>query len=197
MKEKIVEYGTTHNVTVIDSNKSLITVVADDIKEGFLLMFHDMKILPEKGDRGKIIFERNSKRGYWKLYPFFKLTAENVHNIFMNCLFTDDEPTDDYKHGEGVKLNVGFHPQRLAESTDNIIQMLEMLPDEFRKSGKGGGWSFLNMCFDKNKNQWADLHQTVDELLSLGIAIGKLEFLTPRDMWKVMPGGMPYIIYND
>jgi len=56
--------------------------------------------------------------------------------------------------------------------------------------------SFLNMCIDKNGNQWADLHRTMDELVALGIATGKLSFLIPREMWSILPGGMPYLIVN-
>jgi hypothetical protein len=50
------------------------------------------------------------------------------------------------------------------------------------------------MCQDKEDHQWTDFHQTMDELVCLGTAIGKLEYLMPREMWNVLPGGMPYIV---
>ena len=125
-----------------------------------------------------------------------KLNSENVHNTFMNCLFKDGEPTETHTIGEGVKLKVGFHPERLKEAEPLIVEMLDGLPDAFKKTG-GGGWSFLNMCNDKEENQWADLHQTMDELVALGTASGKMAFLLPRDMWEVLPGGMPYLVVNN
>lgn len=124
-----------------------------------------------------------------------KLTSEKVHEVFMNCLFKEDESTENHKIGEGVKTKVGFHPERLKESESTIVELLEELPTEFKKTG-GGGWSFLNMCNDKNGNQWTGLHQSMDELVALGNATGKLSFQLPREMWDVLPGGMPYLVIN-
>ena len=33
----------------------------------------------------------------------------------------------------------------------------------------------------------------MQELLLLGLAIEKIEYLLPREMWSILPGGMPYI----
>lgn len=111
----------------------------------------------------------------------------------MNCLFKDGERTEIHIVGEGVQMKVGFHPERLKESEPIISEMLKDLPDSFQKTG-GGGMSFLNMGEDKEGNQWADLHRTMDELVSLGNATGKTQFLMPKEMWDVLPGGMPYIV---
>jgi hypothetical protein len=123
------------------------------------------------------------------------LTAEKVNNLFLKCLFTEGENTEPHIIGEGIMKKVGFNPERLKENEPLIIEMLNDLPDSFKKEG-GGGMSFLNMCQDKNGNQWADLHQTMDELVCLGNAIGKLSFLMPREMWSILPGGMPYLLIN-
>jgi len=124
-----------------------------------------------------------------------KLTAKNVHDVFMNCLFKEDESTENHKVGNGVMTKVSFHPQRLSEKESDIIEMLNDLPDEFKKTG-GGGWSFLNMCIDKNGNQWGE-HSNIDELIILGNTIGKVSFQLPREMWSILPGGMPYVVIND
>jgi len=122
------------------------------------------------------------------------LTAENVISIFENCLMTvDDENIFDIVMGEGIMGNANFNPERLKGNEQFICDMLNDLPDSFKKDG-GGGMSFLNMCQDKNDRQWADLHQTMDMLVCLGNSIGKLSFLMPRDMWSMLPGGMPYIV---
>lgn len=122
-----------------------------------------------------------------------KLTAENVNHIFLECMFEQGESTKNYILGQGVITNVGFHPERLKKNEQNVYEMLAQLPDEFKKS-VGGGMSFLNMCNDKDGNQWSDLHATMDQLVTLGISLNKVQFLMPREMWSVLPGGMPYIV---
>lgn len=124
-----------------------------------------------------------------------KLTSENVHDTFINCLFKDGESTENYIIGEGVVTKAGFHPERLKESESLIDEMLNDLPDDFKKTG-GGGMSFLNLCKDKEGNQWTDFHKTMDELVMLSNASGKLSFLMPREMWSVLPGGMPYVVVS-
>lgn len=124
------------------------------------------------------------------------LTSENVNEIFLKCLFDKGENHDKYTIGEGVKLKVGFHPGRLKENETKISEMLNELPSSFKKSG-GGGWSFLNLVEDKNGKQWTDLHERADQLVALGTASGKMSYLMPRDMWRNLPGGMPYIVVND
>lgn len=125
-----------------------------------------------------------------------KLNATAVHDTFMKCLFNDGEPTDPHVVAEGVQLRVGFNPERLKDAEPAIVEMLNDLPDQFKEGG-GGGWSFLNMCNDKDDNQWADLHQTMDELVTLGVAIGKVSFQLPRELWSVLPGGMPYVVIKN
>lgn len=125
-----------------------------------------------------------------------QLTAVNVKNVLLECLFNDGEDTTQHVIGEGIKNTVGFHPDRLKDNTENIISMLSELPNQFKQSG-GGGWTFLNACNTKDGIQWADLHQSIDELIILGNAIGKVSFQFPREMWKNLPGGMPYFIVKD
>ena len=119
-----------------------------------------------------------------------KLTVENVHKVVLDCLFKDDEPKESFKVGEGVMHKLGFHPDRLAAHEADIISMLDELPDEFKESF-GGGWSFLNACMTKDGVQWGE-HHDIDELIILGNAIGMVKFTLPKEMWSVLPGGMPY-----
>jgi hypothetical protein len=123
------------------------------------------------------------------------LTAKKVNEIFLECLFKEGENTENHIIGEGIMHKIGFNPERLKANETKIIEMLNDLPDSFKKDG-GGGMSFLNMCQDKENNQWTGLHQTMDELVCLGKAIGKLSFLLPKEMWSVLPGGMPYILIS-
>ncbi len=134
------------------------------------------------------------------------ISSQQVHEIMLDCLFTEEEmPTDVTDHAdlpegaivaEGVIRPFAFHGGRLESHRDEVTKMLQGLPIEFRDAehGGGGGWSFLNACNDANDVQWTSFHQTMDELFVLGIGLGLAAWLMPRDMWKVLPGGMPYVV---
>lgn len=118
------------------------------------------------------------------------LTAKNVETIFLDCLFRDGEDTSTAKIVDGVVSKFGFHPARVETHKSEIAELLDGLPDEFR-ADKGGGWSFLNACVTKNGDQWGE-HRNIEQLLALGIASDQAKILMPRELWGMMPGGMPY-----
>ena len=119
------------------------------------------------------------------------INPDLVESVFVDCLFKKDEDQSGHVKAEGITMSVGFHPGRLEGNRAKIKEWLSSLPDEF-KTSKGGGWSFLNACNDKDGNQWTGLHQRMEQLFLLGIGIGKVKCLMSREMWAVLPGGMPY-----
>ena len=126
-----------------------------------------------------------------------ELTAQNVNDVFRFCMFKDDElenikGSDDFILGDGVRVRVGFHPERLKQSKENIKELLSHLSPAFMTTEQGGkGSSFLNACMTKDGVQWGE-HVNVDELLMLGLASGFINYCLPRDKWYIFPGGMPY-----
>lgn len=126
------------------------------------------------------------------------LTPQKVNDTFMFCLFKDDEPKTTYLPAPGITTNIGFHPGRIAEKRADIVAMLDELPVQFKEesAGGGGGWSFLQACEDKHGNQWTGMHRTMEQLFQLGIAAGVASYLMPREMWAMLPGGMPYIVVH-
>lgn len=121
-----------------------------------------------------------------RLYP------DIVDSTFNTCLFLTGEDPAKMVRVEGIK-EVQFHTDRLKNLEAEIIAMLNELPDKFKKSS-GGGWSFLEACNDKHGEQWTGLHQHMEQLFLLGIGIGKVKSLFPRDFWPALPGGMPYYV---
>lgn len=117
------------------------------------------------------------------------LTSENVQRIFKDCVSYGP----DIIPVEGVRMKASFSVKKLATHVNEITEMLEQLPDKSHE-GKGDGWTFLNMCIDKSGQQWTDFHTVCDMLVCLGLAIGQLSFVLPRELWKIFPGGMPYIV---
>jgi hypothetical protein len=121
------------------------------------------------------------------------LSAERVNAIFGDVLFKDGEDTTNHIKAEGVMQTFGFNPERLKAHEAEIAEMLDELPDQFKASA-GGGWSFLNACDDKHGRQWTGMHATMEQLFALGVGTGKAQLLMPREMWEVLPGGMPYYV---
>jgi len=119
------------------------------------------------------------------------LNPQKVHTIFTSCLFTDGENAEDHVAVEGITMNVGFHPGRLQAQKPKIEEMLGELPSSFQQE-IGGGMSFLGACNDKYDNLWTGSHQTMQELFLLGMGIGRVVCILPRELWTSLPGGMPY-----
>ena len=124
-----------------------------------------------------------------------KLTAANVHQVALDCLFTEDEPLFPRIEVDGVVSRMGFKPSKIDEHYDDIVSMLQQLPDPFQQS-IGGGWSFLQGCMTKDDEQWGE-QPDVGLLFCLGIAAGRGVYPLPRTMWYVLPGNVPYFMVTD
>ena len=120
-----------------------------------------------------------------------KLSSENVSQVFTDCLFNKGEDTVGYIKAEGITATFGFHPTRLENHKQDITDMLNDLPNEF-KEGHGKGSSFVNACNDKYGEQWTGLHEVMEQLFVLGIAIGKVTCLLPKEKWYTLPYKLPY-----
>jgi hypothetical protein len=128
-----------------------------------------------------------------------KLTADNVSATWARCLASRKDLID----VDGIVsitgmlpgIHFAFDKKLLAMHEADIASLLDQLPVEFKKSG-GGGWSFLNACMDKDDHQWGE-QSNVEQLVALGIAIGKARYMLPREMWLALPGGVPYFVIDD
>lgn len=127
--------------------------------------------------------------------------AERVQTITLECLYKSEElddgkPPPDAVLSQGVVKGFGFHPGRLQAKKAEVLQLIkEIVADSFLKRG-GQGYSFLELCVDRNGQQWAE-HPTMEELFCLAQGLGLAGFCVPRDMWHMFPGGMPYIWFSD
>ena len=122
------------------------------------------------------------------------LTSKRVGEIIIDCGYLEEEMVDGKPVVApvvvyGVTANFGLHPDRLKGYTKEISEMIDELPAKFKQ-----GWSFLNMCNDKNDVQWTGMHQVMESLMVLGMAIGRIKYCVPKEMWDMFPGGMPYIM---
>jgi len=127
------------------------------------------------------------------------INATEVGEIFDDCLYKGEKPnyetSEDTIVVEGVVHKYAIDLSKLEKYADRVVELLGYLPIQFHKSG-GGGWSFLQMCDDRNGVQWTGFHKRMEQLLVLGIALEKARIQIPRDMWKVFPGGVPYLVVD-
>jgi len=129
------------------------------------------------------------------------LNPRDIDSTFRECLYSEteivdkDTPPDDALIVEGIIMKVGFHPARVAKNRDIIREWVRQLPDDFIKS-KGGGMSFLNMCVDREGNQWTGEHRIMEQLTCLAIAAKLGNYCLPREAWTAMPGGVPYVVFD-
>lgn len=121
------------------------------------------------------------------------ISSEKVSEIFGDCLFKDNEiidgkPVVEPIYVDGITLNFGLHPERVNQYSEEIGKFINELPETFKN-----GWSFLNLCQTKDGGQWTGIHKVCEELMVLGIATKKMQYCCPKEMWAVLPGGVPYI----
>lgn len=121
------------------------------------------------------------------------LEPARVEKVFANCLAREDDP--DGKVFEGIVTRALF-TDKIEEHRAEIEAMLMELPHNFRRS-VGGGWSFLNGCVDSSGDLWTGEQRIVEYLVLLGMGIGKVSILLPRELWAVLPGGVPYFVIED
>jgi hypothetical protein len=120
------------------------------------------------------------------------LTSHRVDKILQDCRIREGEDELTMIVVEGIQRVYGFHPQRLAAHREDIRLMLGELDDTFQE--EKGGWSFLNACMDRRGDQWTDLHPTMEALLVMGQALDLGAFMPGRELWPILPGGMPYYV---
>jgi len=126
-----------------------------------------------------------------------KLSPTNVEKIFRECLAnTENYDAKGNTVIEGITFDFAVDNGKIKEATPEIKELLSQLPESFYE-GTGGGWSFLQACNDNKGDLWTGEHRIMEQLMILGIATGHVKILMPKEMWSILPGGMPYFMVSD
>ena len=125
-----------------------------------------------------------------------RLSTENVKQVLTTCLtrnipdFTQNPiAITETIEVRGIVNSFTFDQQMLVKEKHHIEELLEDLPAVFKE-----GCSFMEMYTNRDGEQWTGVIKPLEELLALGIAVGKISFLVPREQWWSLSGGMPYIV---
>lgn len=129
------------------------------------------------------------------------LDAKRVQDVMMDCLFTGDPKDEDMCIAVyGITRRFGFIPEKIENHREEIHEMMKELPDVFWDTNDnpngGGGYTFMNLPFDKNERQWCG-QPTAELLMVLGLATGYMEYMLPREAWIALPGRVPYVIIHE
>ncbi len=122
--------------------------------------------------------------------------AEQVETLLIECVA--DKINESTVTVDGIIQQFTISTRAVGAHKDEIRKLLDEMPLEFHSpatEGGGGGWSFLNLCNDREGVQWAE-HRTMEALIVLGIAAGMASYLLPKEMWQFLPGGVPYVAFN-
>lgn len=115
----------------------------------------------------------------------------NVHQVFVTCQCQSE--TVNCIGVERLCLDKEPHQfdlDKLENYKDLITSWFQEMDSIYFKNS-GGGWAYHNMIHDRRGQLWTEDMEVLEELIGLGIAIGKCQFLLPRESWVT---GVPYIV---
>ncbi len=122
-----------------------------------------------------------------------KITTENmarlVEETFKKSLYREGESVTETIEIDGVAHKYAFNVERLKEQKETVEALVAELPAEFKQ-----GWTFLNLCMTKDGGQWTGLQLRSEQLMVMAIALDLMKYCLPKNMWFVLPGGVPYVI---
>lgn len=125
------------------------------------------------------------------------IKPSEVAEIFNYCLITKEsyvkDPRQPFKSAEGIFWSASFNKARLLEKEPKIHEILKELPVELQEGG-GEGDSFLWIRKDKKGGTWTSSLRLMEQLLLLGLATGKIQYVLKRKAWGIFKLGIPHIV---
>lgn len=132
-----------------------------------------------------------------------KSKGEQLEDMLRHCLFNNSEiimaageiPSTAILV-EGVVSMYGLNPDRLEEKREEVVEFIKStVPTKFLVDHEGGA-SFLELCRDKDGEQWTSLHKVMEALVCLAMGLDLAGWCAPQAMWDSLPGGMPYVWFR-
>lgn len=115
----------------------------------------------------------------------------NVRNIYRDCRYLGKD--------ESRRLTVlgilgssehSFDELMIEKYRDEIASMVSQLAGRFKTAT---GASFCDTDLDNHDDKWSPSESAQEQLVQLGIAIGMIEIVEPRHIWRWLPKGQPTI----
>lgn len=117
------------------------------------------------------------------------LDESRIEEIFFQCLVIE-ESNDPYVIVQSIAdKTYRFSTKQLEWHRLELLLMLDQLPPRFNK-----GDSFLNAFFTRSEARWTSSPKAVEQVLVLGIAIGKVKYATPKKEWQNNRACLPHYL---
>lgn len=116
------------------------------------------------------------------------LTEDNVGSVYRRCQLRPDERPLRYVVAQCFGLAIPFNEERLDENRQQILDMLNLLPEAFRTED---GISFFEAHWRNDGAEWTQKQVDVEWLILLGLAIEEVEYTLPRGL-AATPADLPY-----
>lgn len=123
-----------------------------------------------------------------------KICLGKLEEILKDCFEGDGSNLINI---QGIANSFTFHGEKIEKHRKELKKMIKLLNTNFLtdKEGGGGGWSFLQIPFDKDNYQWGE-QRNAEILVVLCMAAKLCVRLMPIEMDGIMPGGVPYLIFS-
>lgn len=125
------------------------------------------------------------------------INAKRVEEILIDCLIKDSDhinckklPKNKVVVVEGIANKYAFHRERLESYRGEVQGLINNLSPDIKE-----GISFLNICIDKENNQWGE-QRDCENLICLAIGLEIIRYMLPKEAWFLLPGNVPIIIIN-
>lgn len=126
------------------------------------------------------------------------ISADRLSKIWKKVCAVHVDENDKVKIDNGEVFGTVF--KGVLKDNRSIIDTNKLEPyrDEIKEmllqmnEGFASGWTFMQMPFDKDGNQWGE-QSNAEQLVILGLALGYVRYTFPEGVWETLPGGVPYI----
>lgn len=125
------------------------------------------------------------------------IVSLSVDNLMRQCLFRESELNDEVFQKaikvQGLENTFYLNPKKIEKRKDDILELVEFVPDENFLRGKGGGATVLNLTETKYGDEWGDV-KDVSLFCVLSIASNFAS-------WKqissnILPRNLPFIVFD-
>lgn len=116
------------------------------------------------------------------------LSPAAVQDLLTECLLAPDESEDGAPFVECPSADFRFDAGRLAVYREPIRELLAGLSPAFRT-----GWSLINASLDRDGRRWTTSRRDIEGLAALAIGAGLAHWSFPREAWRILYRGFPYL----
>jgi len=134
------------------------------------------------------------------------IVQNRISEIFKDCLLRKTEIVKGKPACRHVKVQsvgahfagyrIAFSEDRVKQYSDEIGAMLDQLQKGF-KEGTGGGMTLKEACMNADGGLWTEKEGYAEELMMLGIAVGRVHFRLARNQEDTLLPGTFFLAVND